>query len=144
VVPPEEVADASCPTLTPASAIMATAISQAAVRLRIFFAAWPSIPTFCSARGPSGPRTKYRTNKTTALTPRGRRQNSAELRGARSGPWRLLTGRFEAVERLVCSDLEGGTWGMGERPLLVDGRARSPQETAGGAGGDTTSGVLDA
>jgi hypothetical protein len=38
VVPPEVVADASCPTLTPARTIMATAMSQAAVRLRTFFA----------------------------------------------------------------------------------------------------------
>jgi hypothetical protein len=40
VVPPEPevVADASCPTLTPASTIMPTAISQAAVRLGTFFA----------------------------------------------------------------------------------------------------------
>jgi hypothetical protein len=37
VVPPEVVADASWPTLTPASTIMATTISQAAVRLRSFF-----------------------------------------------------------------------------------------------------------
>jgi hypothetical protein len=36
-VPPELVADASCPTLTPASAIMATTTSQPAVRLRAFF-----------------------------------------------------------------------------------------------------------
>jgi hypothetical protein len=37
VVAPEVVADASWPTLTPASTIMATTISQAAVRLRSFF-----------------------------------------------------------------------------------------------------------
>jgi hypothetical protein len=37
VVPPEVVADASWPTLTPASTIMATTMSQAAVRLRSFF-----------------------------------------------------------------------------------------------------------
>jgi len=40
VVPPvplEVVADASCPTLTPARTMMATTISQAAVRLRAFF-----------------------------------------------------------------------------------------------------------
>ena len=36
VVPPEVVAEASWPTLTPASTIMATTISQAAVRLRSF------------------------------------------------------------------------------------------------------------
>jgi hypothetical protein len=36
-VPPEVVADASCPTLTPASTVMATTISQPAVRLRTFF-----------------------------------------------------------------------------------------------------------
>jgi hypothetical protein len=37
VVPPEVVAEASWPTLIPASTIMATTISQAAVRLRSFF-----------------------------------------------------------------------------------------------------------
>jgi hypothetical protein len=36
VVPPVVVADASWPTLTPASTIKATAMSQADVRLRIF------------------------------------------------------------------------------------------------------------
>jgi hypothetical protein len=34
---PEVVADASCPTLTPASTIMTTTTSQLAVRLRTFF-----------------------------------------------------------------------------------------------------------
>jgi hypothetical protein len=38
VVPPELVAEASCPTLTPANAIKVTAISQAAIRLRSFVA----------------------------------------------------------------------------------------------------------
>jgi hypothetical protein len=37
VVPPVVVADASWPTLTPASTIKATAMSQADVRLRTFF-----------------------------------------------------------------------------------------------------------
>jgi hypothetical protein len=36
-VPPEVVADASCPTLIPASTIMATTTSQAVVRPRTFF-----------------------------------------------------------------------------------------------------------
>ena len=38
VVPPEPVAEASCPKPTPATTIRVTAISQAAVRLRTFFA----------------------------------------------------------------------------------------------------------
>jgi hypothetical protein len=36
--PPEVVAEASCATLTPASTVKATMISQAGVRLRTFFA----------------------------------------------------------------------------------------------------------
>jgi hypothetical protein len=38
VVPPVVVAEASCPTLTPATTIRATATSQAAVRRCAFFA----------------------------------------------------------------------------------------------------------
>jgi hypothetical protein len=86
VVPPEEVADASCPTLTPASTIMATAISQAAVRLRVLFACLAIDSYLLLSARPVWSRTRYRTNKTTPLPPLGgRRQNSAELRCARSG-----------------------------------------------------------
>jgi hypothetical protein len=46
VVPPELVAEASCPTLTPANTIRATATSQAAVRLRTFLACLAIDPTF--------------------------------------------------------------------------------------------------
>jgi hypothetical protein len=46
VVPPELVAEASCPTLTPANTMMVTAISQAAVRLRTFFECLAIVPTF--------------------------------------------------------------------------------------------------
>ena len=49
--PPEVLADASCPTLTPASTIMATTISQAADRLRTFLtclAIDPYLLLFCA------------------------------------------------------------------------------------------------
>jgi len=46
VVPPELVAEASCPTLTPATTITVTATSQAAVRLRTFFECLAIDPTF--------------------------------------------------------------------------------------------------
>jgi hypothetical protein len=44
VVPPEVAADASCPTLTPASTVMPTATSQAAVRRRTFLTCWAIDP----------------------------------------------------------------------------------------------------
>ena len=51
VVPPELVAEASRPTLTPANAIKVTAISQAAIRLRSFVACLAIDPTFRCPRG---------------------------------------------------------------------------------------------
>jgi hypothetical protein len=64
VVPPLVVAEASCPTLTPANTIRATATSQAAVRFCAFF-------VLISARPLN--RAAYRTNKQPlARSPTGR------------------------------------------------------------------------
>jgi hypothetical protein len=51
-----------------------------------------------------------------------------------------LTGGCRIPVLLCDSFVVLGDW---ERPLLLDGRGRSPQEAAGSADGDTTSGVPD-
>jgi len=65
VVPPDVVADASWPTLTPASTIKATTISQAAVRLRSFFSCL-AIDSYLLLRDDLLMCALYRANKTAA------------------------------------------------------------------------------
>ena len=65
VVPPEVLADASCPTLTPATTSNPTRMSHAAVRREPSSHAWPSIlPSFRNDLTDRNPHTM--TNKTTA------------------------------------------------------------------------------
>jgi hypothetical protein len=90
-----------------------------------------------SARRPAGPRSTYRTNKTSRPSPpsgKGRRAGQAKIL---VWPWRLLTGRFEAVELPGGSDFRGETWGMGSRrPLLLGGGP--PQRQPAVPGSNTT------
>jgi hypothetical protein len=62
VVPPEVVAEANCPTLTPANTIRATATSKAAVRFRTFFACLAMDPYLLISRDRCIA-LAYRTNK---------------------------------------------------------------------------------
>ena len=71
VVPPLVVAEASCPTLTPANTMRATATSQAAARLCTFFACL-AIDSYLLIPARPLDRAAYRTNKQLARSPTGR------------------------------------------------------------------------
>jgi hypothetical protein len=132
VVPPVVVADASCPTLTPASTSRATVISQAAGRLDAFFT--------CLAIDPYLLLSALRTTLLIARHvqdeshPAISGQVGAGAKAHECAVWpRLLTGRFEAVAPPGGSDLSVGTWGIGSgKPLLVGGGP--PHKTAGRTG----------
>jgi hypothetical protein len=83
VVPPVVVAEASCPTLTPANTIRATATSQAAVPFCVFFVCLAIDPYLLISARPLD-RAAYRTNKQPlARSPTGR----GGRRGPRLGMW---------------------------------------------------------
>jgi hypothetical protein len=114
VVVPEVVADASCPTLTPASAITATAISQAAARLRIFLACLAIDLYLCSPRRPL---TSCRLQDKPSSYSLRRGAWMAENPGPRV--WevalRLLTSRLETANDWLRSNLKA--WGRGGQAL---------------------------
>jgi hypothetical protein len=126
VVPPVVVADASWPTLTPASTIKATAMSLADVRRRSFFTCLAIDPYLLLPRRPSIA-ALTRTNKTAAsFRFSGGR---AEQHGATNGSQRLLTGGLEPASFLSAAT-SVGTWDCGGR-CRVRG---PPRESAGSAG----------
>jgi len=94
--PPEVLADASCPTLTPASTITATTISQAAVRPRTFCTCLAIDPYLLLSATTFDRAPLTRTNKTAAsLRLLGLGARTAQDQECVVGPWRLLTGELE-------------------------------------------------
>jgi hypothetical protein len=134
VVPPEEVADASCPTLTPPSTIMATAISQAAVRLRVLFACLAIDSYLLLSASPSGHARDTGRTRQPLSRPSGAGGRTAQSSGVRDLAVAAADRSVRSCRAFWCAVTSKEEPGGLEEAAAAGWPGRPPQETAGSAG----------